>query len=168
MLLIAGACLCSGSRIPSDLRQALELAPEVEFLSIDPRPTDRRYLPELDKDGNVQALQIPAERQCEGHEILGSMTILPEDLRKIVAQLQLPLSGPEPLLRNRCMFSPRHALRAPYKGHVFEMLICYQCGEVAFYRDHVRQGYSEMRYRPSPDLANTILQKGGLPLAPRD
>ena len=169
-LLTAGviAYLYSGSRIPSDLRQALESAPQVEFLSIDPRPTERRYLPEPDKDGNVQVMKIPADRQCEGHEILGKMNILPEDRRKILSQLRLPLCGAEPTVRNRCLFSPRHALRAHYGGHFFEMLICYQCGDVAFYRDQIKQSYCEMHYRPSPDLANEILRKGGLPLAPRE
>lgn len=48
------------------------------------------------------------------------------------------------------------------------MLICDQCGDVAFYRELANQSYGEIRYRRSPALANQILQKGGLPLAPRD
>lgn len=168
LLLAAGviACMATGSRIPSDLRRALESAPQVEFLSIHPRRTEQRYLPEPDKEGNTRHLEIPKERQCEGHEILGTMNISPEDCQKIISQLQPPLSGFEPVVRNRCGFSPRHALRAQYQGHFFEMLICYHCGDVAFYRDQIKQSYCEMRYRPSPDLANEILQKGGLPLAP--
>jgi hypothetical protein len=158
--------MATGSRIPSDTREALANAPRLEYLSVHPVNSKRRYLPELDKEGNNQRLELPPERECEGHEILGTMEISHEDCQRLLSQLGPTLAGFEPVLRNRCYFSPRHALRTQYQGHLFEMLICYQCGNVAFYRDHTQQNYCEMRYRPSPDLANEILRKGNLPLAP--
>jgi hypothetical protein len=165
-----------GQRLPKDFRHALEASNSVELLSIHPDPRARSR-PE----------------QIHGYDLLGRTLLKRADQLFFLNQLESALKGLGYLIRPKCAFTPRHALRVQTGGETgvppnsetggvwgetgvppnsqaggrnYDILICYECAEVEFYLDGRRVARDHLRGRPTPDRANQILLKAGATLAP--
>lgn len=135
-------CGCSSYDSVAEIEQALANVKEWELLSIEPLPVEN-------SPSNLQ-----------GHEILGKM--ISKDL-KLFANLFASME--DQTAAKACAFSPRHAVRAVAENRRFEILICFECGDVWVFVD------GSLRNRSigiSKDLETTLdatLKSAGVPLA---
>jgi hypothetical protein len=144
---------CSSS--PQDEVRRLEKADLFELYSLEPLADPNTY--EMDYAPNG-----PGER-LHGWRILGKTTVSDESTRrKLIDALKegMDRGGPG----SKC-FYPRHAIRRMNDGKPVDLLICFECGNVALYRDgkHVG-GYPHI----APNVRSTFdeaLRKARLPLA---
>jgi hypothetical protein len=67
-----------------------------------------------------------------------------------------------PIIVAMC-FEPRHAISILSKGHRFDFLLCYACGDLEVFRDG--KMISDVPAFGSPDALNALLVANGLPLS---
>ena len=59
-------------------------------------------------------------------------------------------------------FNPRHALRIAADGHTYDFLLCYECEQIAVYKDG--RELSGSRATGSPKILNDLLTANNIPL----
>lgn len=144
---------CSSS--PQDEVRRLEQARSFELYSLEPLSDPDTH--EMDYD-----LNGPGER-LHGWRILGKTTVSDESARReLIGALKKGLAQGGP--GYKC-FYPRHAIRRTNDGKPVDLLICFECGNVAFYRDGKQvSGYPTIAPSAQPAF-DELLKKAGVPLA---
>jgi TPR repeat protein len=67
-------------------------------------------------------------------------------------------------LESACLINPRHALRVISGGNTYDILICYECGQLELYKNDQRLQFSGS-IGGKPETLNRLLQQRGVPLA---
>ncbi len=141
------ACFANPALLPKDVAEGLAAAPLVTLYSLQPRGG-----PDL------------PEWNFHGHHQLGHVDLTPEQGKKAVAALQEAIASGEAGVYSNCIFEPRHALRFKCDGHVFDIVICYHCGQLELYKDDVSLPFGG-RIGGKPDVLNGMLGDAHITLA---
>lgn len=159
LLILAWVFIPEG--LPSDVREAIVSSDKPEFYSLDPVLISRRDVPDTEPTPVV-----PPEKNFHGYEILAHAQISESEKQTLLKELTpgfyeswRRMNG---FIRTGCIIEPRHALRVQQKGHTFDVLICYHCGQIKAFRDDREVVFFEIAGM-NPDQANQILDAHGLP-----
>jgi TPR repeat protein len=134
-------------KLPEDVVKALDNVSMVTLYSI--QPLGGPDLPEWDFHGQHQ---------------LGHSGLDPDQARQAIAALKETVSDGTSDMMSMCMFSPRHALRITSNGDMYDILICYQCGQLALYKNDKPLDFSGS-IGQNPDALNHLLKQAAVPLA---
>ena len=129
----------------------------IELLSLHPsemRPTVRET---LDPGGDPVAFR--------GWMVLGRLRVEGTTQQLLLQVLEAGVSESDGRVA-RC-FNPRHGIRATSDGHLFDMVICFECFSILVFEDRTKTEI--VTVTGSPELVlNNILEAAGIPLAPND
>jgi hypothetical protein len=154
LLAVAVSSCSSAASWPTDEVRELEKANSFELYSLEPLADPDTYEQDYDPNG-------PGER-LYGWRILGKTTVSDElTRRELVDALKEGMNKGEPL---KC-FRPRHALRRTNNGKPVDLLICFECSQVALYRDGKQVGSYKSVARSVQSTFDEALTKAGVPLA---
>ena len=139
--------------LPADAEDALLHATQGTFYSIDPDSIDYSA-----KE------QVTNATKFHGFKILGKMDLASKQLAVVTKEFLDEVKNWNPTMgATTCMITPRHALQLKVKDHVYDFLLCYQCGLFEVYKDG--KGYKSLEaVRGSPKLLNDILTAAHIPL----
>jgi hypothetical protein len=131
--------------LPGEIEPHLRSAEHIELLSLDPFVQD----------------QTPAG--FHRFKVLGFVRLAAgEPVGFIVDQV---LQGVHPWPGWRCVFVPRHGLRARQDTRSLDLVICFECGEL-----HVHRSWADMQRvgmsRQAKELLNGVLVQAGVTLSP--
>lgn len=131
-------------RLVEEVEAHLRSAERLELLSLDPFNLDP-------KTGGFHRFQVLGSTVLDSQEQAGP----------VVDQV---LGGVHPWPQWRCVFVPRHGLRASQDGWAVELVICFECGEL-----HVHRSWAEAKRvglsRQGKELLNAILTGASVTLA---
>jgi hypothetical protein len=121
-------------------------------------------------DGIVLYSLEPWERSQAGGEgffhyikVLGSVKLNSAEAATAVAAFRDAVSSwKNPGWAAAC-FDPRHALSIQSKGHVYDLLLCYQCSQLEVMRDG--QSLVWLGAAGSPAVLNSLLESEHIPLS---
>jgi TPR repeat protein len=99
-----------------------------------------------------------------GHHILGSFKLSPDQAKKAIAALDAALSAGDANMTSMCLISPRHALAFKVGGDAYDIVICYECGQLELYRNSQDLPFHGMIGR-NPEVLNGLLKSAAIPLA---
>lgn len=117
--------------MPEEVTRVLDNPKHVILYSIDPRFDRPDFL-----DSSGQLVKPPeSTNDFHNHKILGSVSLDDGQAAAAAAAFRHAMDWPF-VMRNMC-FDPRHALRIESGGHVFDFMICYECGVSVASRDGV-------------------------------
>jgi hypothetical protein len=152
-LLIFMVVGCSSS--PQDEVRRLEMASSFELYSLEPLADPDTHEPDYDPNG-------PGER-LQGWRILGK-TVVRDELtrRKLIDALKEGMERGGPGFK---CFDPRHAIRRTADGQSVDLLICFECGNVALFRGDRRVGGYPTVARSVQRVFDEVLKDAGVPLA---
>lgn len=156
VLLFLGLLLALGFGIPGSVRRpklpqeiaaSLKSNPAITLYSLQPRGGPD--IPEWD---------------FHRHHILGHLDLNKEQAQTAIRALKEALSEGNADQISGCIINPRHALRCRADGHTFDILICYQCGQLEFYKDDRSLPFQGTIGR-KPGTLNDLLKAANIPLA---
>jgi TPR repeat protein len=133
--------------LPEDVLKALNSPSSITLYSL--QPWGGPDLPEWDFHGHHQ----------NGHAVLNQ-----EKAKQAVAALNDAISKGVAGLESLCLINPRHALRIISSGNTYDILICYECGQLELYKNGQSIPFSGS-IGSKPDLLNRLLKQEGIPLA---
>lgn len=99
-----------------------------------------------------------------GHHILGSFKLSPDQAKKAIAALNAALSAGDANMISMCLISPRHALALKVGGDAYDILICYECGQLEMYKNNQNLPFHGMIGR-NPEVLSGLLKSAAIPLA---
>jgi hypothetical protein len=153
--------------LPAEVTAALREADKGTLYSIKHRELD-------DDDKEIDAIAAkskglptpvpePTPELLDEYEILGKVELDKAKLNIVANEFRSALdhwNGTE----NAC-FNPRHALRIESGGHVYDLVLCYECKQLEIYEDgaEIRGDWGA---GGSPAVLNKILTDAKVPLAP--
>jgi hypothetical protein len=153
ILLLLAVVGCSSS--PQDEVRQLEKATSFELYSLEPMADPDTHEPDYDPNG-------PGER-LHGWRILGKTAVRDEPTRrKLIDALK---EGMERDGVGAKCFDPRHAIRRMAGGQPVDLLICFECGNVALFRGETRVGGYPNVARSVQSVFDEVLKEAGVPLA---
>jgi hypothetical protein len=130
------------SALPPDVAKALHSATKVELYSLEP------WFDESAK-----------ESKWHDYVLLGHTTLSGDKAKLAVKEFESTIKGPNV---SAC-FDPRHGLRVESAGHVYDLLLCYECNGLAIYvDDKYLKKYGAMG---SPKVLNKLLSDAKVPLS---
>lgn len=104
------------------------------------------------------------EWDFHGHHQNGNVELKQRQASQAVAALTDAIAKGNARQESLCLFSPRHALRVISKGDTYDILICYECGQLALYKNDQPLRFSGS-IGSGPDALNRLLRQSGIPLA---
>lgn len=142
----------SGREVPfsEDGRRMLDAASVGTLYSLEPAP----YL-EKETEANR-----PRRDKLGEFEILGVAEIRGAELELVRSEFLAAARARSERVQNKCDFEPRHGLRIQESGHVYDYLICFQCGDSAWMIDGQRAWFGAAR--GEPDKLNALFDRLGL------
>jgi hypothetical protein len=154
LFLLSAVVLAGCSTSPRDEVRWLEKADSFVLYSLEPLSDPDTH--ELDYDPNG-----PGER-LHGWRILGKTTVSDESTRReLIDALK---EGMEAEGNQAHCFDPRHAIRRTTNGKTIDLLICFECGNVAVFKAGKRvSGYAGIG--SGQKTLDEVLRKAGVPLA---
>jgi hypothetical protein len=132
--------------LPPDVAKALHDAQRVELYSLEPW---------FDPDAAKQ------EAMWHDFVLLGHTTLSKEDSRIAVAEFEAAIE--KSAGGSAACFDPRHAMSFVSAGHKYDILLCYECGGLAVYRDD--EYLLKVGAEGSPAVLNRLLAKAEVPLS---
>jgi hypothetical protein len=155
LLLVSTFAGCSPSpSSPQEEVRQLEKADSFELYSLEPLLDPSTY--EVDYDPNG------AGKRLHGWRILGKTTVRDEPTRReLIDALKMdPGKG-----NGAKCFWPRHAIRRTHNGKPVDLLICFECGNIALFVDGKRISEYEGVARNAQSQLDAVLTKAEIPLA---
>ncbi|WP_137973771.1 hypothetical protein [Pseudomonas sp. F(2018)] len=155
---VLGALLLMGSNASADSKdevlEAIANAQEVAFFSLSPADP-KRYL-----EG------ICAGDCYLGWPSLGHSELSGQPRQTVLDGLVAWVEAPEPQFMAMC-FSPRHGVSIKARGHVYDFVVCYECGSARVSKDsvHLATLYSPASNNQLEKEWDGILSSHNLPLA---
>jgi TPR repeat protein len=134
-------------RLPEEVLKALDRPSSITLYSI--QPWGGPDLPEWD---------------FHGHHQNGHVELKPKQAKQAIAALNDAISKGAVGLESLCLINPRHALRVISSGNTYDILICYECGQLELYKNDQPLRFSGS-IGSKPDALNRLLQQDGIPLA---
>ena len=77
-----------------------------------------------------------------GHHQNGHIALTKVKAKQAIAALNEAISMGNAALESLCLINPRHALRVISSGATYDILICYECGQIEIYRNDQRLRFS--------------------------
>ncbi|MFZ1219184.1 MAG: tetratricopeptide repeat protein [Chthoniobacterales bacterium] len=99
-----------------------------------------------------------------GHHVLGRMNLSPKQAKTAVTALNTALSTGDANFLPACMITPRHALAFKIGGDAYDILICYQCGQLELRKNDQYLPFTGM-IGGTPAVLNGLLKSAGVPPA---
>jgi TPR repeat protein len=134
-------------RLPDEVVKALEGSSSITLYSI--QPWGGPDLPEWD---------------FHGHHQNGHLELKQQQAKQAIAALNDAIAKGNAGLESLCLINPRHALRVISSGNTYDILICYECGQLELYKNNQQLPFSGS-IGSKPDALNRLLQQSGIPLA---
>ena len=94
----------------------------------------------------------------EGYIVLGKIVLNHEQALQAATEFKNVINAG----REALCFNPRHGLRIYYKEHLYDFILCYECGGIVFYVDG--KMVKALGAGGSPRILNDILIKANIPL----
>jgi TPR repeat protein len=135
------------STLPDEVLKALDSPLSITLYSI--QPWGGPDLPEWD---------------FHGHHQNGHVELKQKKAKQAIAALNDAISLGVAGLQSLCLINPRHALRVISSGTTYDILICYECGQLELYKNDQPLPFSGS-IGSKPDALNRLLQQEGIPLA---
>jgi len=133
--------------LPKEFTDALASGAPITLYSLQPRGGPK--IPEWD---------------FQGHLVLGHVDLNAKQSKVAAGALNDALTAGDADSMAMCLINPRHAFRFKWKGNTYDVLICYQCGQLELFKND-----SRMQFRGSiagkPDVLNGLLKAAAIPLA---
>jgi hypothetical protein len=146
--MIAGCGVATAPpKLPEEVLNALDSPSSITLYSI--QPWGGPDLPEWD---------------FHGHHQNGHVELKPKQEKQAIAALNDAISKGAAGLESMCLINPRHALRVISSGNTYDILICYECGQLELYKNDKPLPFSGS-IGSKPDALNRLLQQSGIPLA---
>ena len=139
------------ARLPAEVFRALDSPSEVTLYATNP---------------DSRAFHWWFDRRFHGYRILGKVSVADPVQRREVAEVvsQAARSYGGDGGDNKCMFSPRHAVRLVSGAKTYDFLICFQCLQMEVYAGD--QLVSSLSSGGSPEVLNRILRAAHVRIAP--
>jgi len=147
LLLFPAPVRADPPKLPEEVVKALDSASSVTLYSI--QPWGGPDLPEWD---------------FHGHHQLGHVDLTQEKAKQAIAALNDAISTGTANMESLCLINPRHALRVISGRDTYDILICYECGQLELFKNNQRLPFSGTIGR-SPGALNGLLQGSHIPLA---
>ncbi len=145
LLMLWMAIGCAGERLPTELDTALDGATSITVYSLDPKQEREK-----------------AKERFESWEELGSTVITePQQRLQLVDALRNAVAEHDGVVAN--CFDPRHRLHLDWNGHRYDVVVCFHCYQLEWYRDGERQPIVLIS-RGAQGLLDDILRKADVPL----
>jgi TPR repeat protein len=146
--MVAGCGVASAPlKLPEEVLKALDKPSSITLYSI--QPWGGPDLPEWD---------------FHGHHQNGHAELEPKQAKQAIAALNDAISKGNAGLESLCLINPRQALRVISSGNTYDILICYECGQLELYKNDQPLPFSGS-IGSKPDALNRLLQQSGIPLA---
>lgn len=142
-----GIAAASENELPADAAEALRSGSAVVIYSLEP------YEPEGEEGTGSDRLH--------GFQVLGRAALDSTNTRKAVAEFETAIADWDGAVA--MCFDPRHALRTESGGHTFDFLLCYDCNELAVYRDGAQ--VASIGIAGSPRVLDEMMAGLGLALS---
>jgi TPR repeat protein len=104
------------------------------------------------------------EWDFHGHHQNGHVELKPPQAKQAIAAVNDAISKGVAGLESLCLINPRHALRIISSGNTYDILICYECGQLEIYRNGQPLPFSGS-IGSKPDALNRLLRQERIPLA---
>jgi len=104
----------------------------------------------------------PGDKAFHNHHVLGQAEL---DLKQMVtasSAFQSAVANWNPSMGMALCFNPRHGLRVTANGHVFDFVLCYECGQLYIYEDD--KNIASLGAIGTPDILNNLLSTAKVPL----
>ena len=98
------------------------------------------------------------------HHVLGHLDLLQDQAKIAIKALRDAVSAGEANWRSACLINPRHGLRFKTKGDTYDILICYQCGQLEIFKNDLPLEFNRTIGR-NPEVLNGLLKAAHIPLA---
>jgi hypothetical protein len=144
--------LCSWSAIANahsngvELVNALKNAPSAVVFSLAP----------MSSRGARISLNECADSCFQSWQTLGRVSISGIEATKVSKNLIKWVQQPLPKALAAC-FSPRHGARIASNGHVYDFVLCFECGTGKVYKDGGETAYAELYSPGQRELWNQLL-----------
>lgn len=99
-----------------------------------------------------------------GHHVLGRLNLSPGQAQTAIAALNAALSTGDANITSMCLINPRHALAFKTGGDAYDILICYECGQLEFFKNDHYLPFEGMIGGKS-EVLNGLLKSAAIPLA---
>lgn len=99
-----------------------------------------------------------------GHHVLGRVNMSREQAKTAIAALNAALSTGDANITAMCLINPRHALAFKIGGDAYDILICYECGQLEVFKNDQYLPFHGM-IGGTPVVLNGLLKSAGVPLA---
>lgn len=145
LILVAGC----GRKLPPETRRVLLDGPSIELYSL---------------GGKERAIRgMTPSTVFHQFQVLGSLSITDAATRRrLFDALETGVKENESIV-SAC-FNPRHGIRVTHEGHIYDILICFECLKGYTYRDGTL--IEDFLTSSSPmDAFNAPLEAAGIPLA---
>jgi len=133
--------------LPKEVIEALDASTSITLYSL--QPWGGPDIPEWD---------------FHGHHQLGHVDLLPKQAQVAISALKDAVAAGESNAMTMCLFNPRHALRVKTKDAIYDILICYQCGQLELHKNDLPLPFVGI-IRGKADALNGLLTAAGIPLA---
>lgn len=148
-------------RLSSEVRSLLEGADRIELLSLSP---DRPAVPMIARDGTT-IVPPPQPSREKFHEwpVLGKTWFTSRlGCKTVVSAIEKGVADSDGSVA--ACFNPRHGVRAFCRDRTIDLVICFECGQIAVYVDGVEMPGLVTANAPQRTLDNLLLD-AGVPLA---
>lgn len=149
LALVLPGCSASSdedSKMPAELRIALEKGTEFELFSLRPANPDNPIPPDSFHDETILGKTMVKDAEARNRLVTA--------LKKAVYESQ---GAPG-------CFNPRHGIRVTYKGRTVDLVICFECWQVmAYVGDERVKGF--MVHESPQAVFDEILKEANVPLA---
>ncbi|TAL38089.1 MAG: hypothetical protein EPN97_04150 [Alphaproteobacteria bacterium] len=147
-------------RFSAENSHALASAKEVILYSLDPVPPE----PQQVKSGEMETFH--------GWRVLGKAKLTGRHASIATSAFDAALNPEEKKSHDsdyeqefaQCLLEPRHALTFQSEGHIYDFVLCYECGQMVMYRDGKETEYNADH--GSPQALDNILTEAHIPLPP--
>ena len=151
LLLLCGACFADktrpGEALPEPAQSAFTKPDQFELYSLDPN-----------------AGQKEEKGRFHGWKVLGKTVVKDAETRtKLLAALDRGINENDGTVAG--CFIPRHGLRAVHGGKTVDMVICFQCYQIEFYTDGIRDKGGRLVTASPQRTFNEVLKAAKVPLA---
>lgn len=99
-----------------------------------------------------------------GHHVLGRMVLAPNQAKTAIAALNAAVSTGDANFISMCLINPRQALAFKIGGDTYDVLICYECGQLEIFKNDHYLPFRGM-IGGGPQALNGLLKSAAIPLA---
>lgn len=146
-VLLASSVAGTRPKLPKEVREGLASSPSITLYSL--QPWGGPDIPQWD---------------FHGHHVLGRLDLSPDRAKTAIAPLNAALSEGDASTMSMCRINPRHALGFKIGNDAYDILICYECGQLEIFKNNQDLRFVGMIGR-NPKVLNRLLKSAAISLA---